>query len=115
MQPSFAAGLLQKFKLYNELIVPSSRIPFPNTPGDTANDILDRIGRGYIDVENGVWGQISIEAKELVKRMLHVDPARRPTAANILKHPWIVNRHRLPLTLLPDITKDPVTVKVFER
>ncbi|XP_008208483.1 ribosomal protein S6 kinase 2 beta [Nasonia vitripennis] len=92
-------------------IMLSGRIPFPNTPGDTANDILDRIGRGYIDIETGVWCQISTEAKELVKRMLHVDPARRPTAANILKHPWIVNRHRLPLNLLPDITKDPVTVK----
>lgn len=63
-------------------------------------------------MESGVWCQISTEAKELVKRMLHVDPTRRPTAANILKHQWIVNRHRLPRNLLPAITKDPVTVKV---
>ncbi|XP_058796688.1 ribosomal protein S6 kinase 2 beta isoform X2 [Phymastichus coffea] len=92
-------------------IMLSGRIPFPNTPGDTANDILDRIGRGYIDMETGVWCQISNEAKELVKRMLHVDPTRRPTAGQILMHPWLVNRHRLPLNLLPDITKDALTIK----
>lgn len=66
-------------------------------------------------MDTGVWRQISTEAKDLVKRMLHVDPTKRPTAANILKHSWIVNRHHLPLNLLPDITKDPVTIKVFKN
>ncbi|XP_011496245.1 PREDICTED: ribosomal protein S6 kinase 2 beta [Ceratosolen solmsi marchali] len=92
-------------------IMLSGRIPFPNTPGDTPNDILDKIVRGYIDVESGVWCQISVEAKDLVKRMLHVDPTRRPSATNILKHPWIMNRYRLPLNFLPDIIKDPIIVK----
>ncbi|CAB0034513.1 unnamed protein product [Trichogramma brassicae] len=93
-------------------IMLSGRIPFPNTPGDTANDILDRIGRGYVDVESGVWSMITPEAKDLVKRMLHIDPTRRPNAASVLKHPWIVNRHRLPHNPLPDIVKDPLVVKV---
>jgi p90 ribosomal S6 kinase len=93
----------------------SSRIPFPNIPGETANDILNKIIRSYIDVDSGVWCEISIEAKDLIRRMLHVDPTQRPTAANILKHPWIMNRHRLPLNLLPDIIKDPVTVKVLKK
>ncbi|KAJ8673508.1 hypothetical protein QAD02_004770 [Eretmocerus hayati] len=92
-------------------IMLSGRIPFPNTPGDTANDILDRIGHGFIDMESGVWCQITPEAKELVKLMLHIDPARRPSTAAILKHPWITNRHRIPLGLLPAIHKDKVTVK----
>uniref|UniRef100_A0ABD2X925 Ribosomal protein S6 kinase n=1 Tax=Trichogramma kaykai TaxID=54128 RepID=A0ABD2X925_9HYME len=92
-------------------IMLSGRIPFPNTPGDTANDILDRIGHGYVDVESGVWSMITPEAKDLVKRMLHIDPTRRPNAASILKHPWIVNRHRLPHNPLPDIVKDPLVVK----
>ena len=42
--------------------------PFRNTPGDSARDILDRIGLGYIDVESGIWHQISNEAKDLVKK-----------------------------------------------
>ncbi|XP_020293158.1 ribosomal protein S6 kinase 2 beta [Pseudomyrmex gracilis] len=86
--------------------------PFRNSPGDSASDILDRIGPGYIDVESGIWCHISNEAKELVKRMLHVDPNRRPTAAAILKSPWIVNRHRLPQKVLPDVIKDPHSLKI---
>ncbi|XP_043793417.1 ribosomal protein S6 kinase alpha-2-like isoform X2 [Apis laboriosa] len=86
--------------------------PFRNSPGDSATDILDRIGPGYIDVESGIWCQISNEAKELVKRMLHVDPNRRPTAAAILKYPWIANRHRLPQKILPESTKDPHSLKI---
>ncbi|XP_076657470.1 ribosomal protein S6 kinase 2 beta [Halictus rubicundus] len=85
--------------------------PFRNSPGDSATDILDRIGPGYIDTENGIWCQISNEAKELVKRMLHVDPNRRPTAAAILKYPWIMNRHRLPQKALPYTVGDPHSLK----
>lgn len=86
--------------------------PFRNSPGDSANDILSRIGSGYIDVESGIWCHISNEAKELVKRMLHLDPTRRPTAAMILKYPWIVNRHRIPPKVLPDVIKDPHSLKM---
>ncbi|XP_066598928.1 ribosomal protein S6 kinase 2 beta [Prorops nasuta] len=86
--------------------------PFGNNPGDSATDILDRIGSGYIDVESGVWCQISSEAKELVKRMLHVDPNRRPTAASILKYPWICNRKYLSQKLLPEITNDSHNLKI---
>ncbi|XP_078035880.1 ribosomal protein S6 kinase 2 beta isoform X2 [Augochlora pura] len=81
--------------------------PFRNSPGDSATDILDRIGPGFIDTENGIWCHISVEAKELVKRMLHVDPNKRPTAAAILKYPWIMNRHRLPQKALPNTVRDP--------
>lgn len=95
------------------MIISSRRYtPFRNSPGDSASDILDRIGPGYIDVESGIWCHISSEAKELVKRMLHVDPNRRPTAAVILKYPWIVNRHRIPQKVLPDVIKDPHSLKV---
>ncbi|XP_011860408.1 PREDICTED: ribosomal protein S6 kinase 2 beta [Vollenhovia emeryi] len=86
--------------------------PFRNSPGDSASDILGRIGSGYIDVESGIWCHISNEAKELVKRMLHLDPTRRPTAAMILKYPWIVNRHRIPPKVLPDVIKDPQSLKM---
>lgn len=87
--------------------------PFRNNPGDSATDILNRIGPGYIDVKNGIWSQISNDAKELVKRMLHVDPNRRPTAAGIIKCPWIVNRHRLSKKALPDGMRDPYSLKVY--
>lgn len=45
--------------------------------------------------------------------MLHLDPTRRPTAAMILKYPWIINRHRIPPKVLPDVIKDPHSLKVY--
>ncbi len=42
--------------------------------------------------------------------MLHVDPHQRLTAKQVLKHPWIVQRDKLPNSQLPH--HDPKLVKV---
>lgn len=42
--------------------------------------------------------------------MLHVDPHQRLTAKQVLKHPWIVRRDKLPNSQLPH--QDPKLVKV---
>lgn len=44
--------------------------------------------------------------------MLHVDPHQRLTAKQVLKHPWIVRRDKLPNSQLPH--QDPKLVKVTE-
>jgi len=36
-----------------------------------------------------VWSSVSDEAKDLVRKMLIVDPAKRWSASECLKHPWI--------------------------
>jgi hypothetical protein len=36
-----------------------------------------------------VWDRISLDAKDLVRRLLQVDPALRITAAECLQHPWL--------------------------
>lgn len=36
-----------------------------------------------------VWNIISDEAKDLIRKMLIVDPAKRWSASECLKHPWI--------------------------
>lgn len=38
---------------------------------------------------NENWMSISEEAKDLVKRMLVVDPLKRITIGEIQKHPWL--------------------------
>lgn len=38
--------------------------------------------------------------QDVVSKMLHVDPQQRLTAAQVLKHPWIVNREYLPQSQL---------------
>ncbi|KAH3745239.1 kinase domain protein [Pelomyxa schiedti] len=37
------------------------------------------------------WPKVSLEAKALLKKLLSVDPAHRPTSTNIFEEPWIKN------------------------
>ncbi|CAI9173785.1 unnamed protein product [Rangifer tarandus platyrhynchus] len=69
--------------------------PFANGPDDTPDDILARIGSGKYALSGGNWDSISDAAKDVVSKMLHVDPQQRLTAVQVLKHPWIVNREHL--------------------
>ncbi|KPP75413.1 ribosomal protein S6 kinase alpha-3-like, partial [Scleropages formosus] len=70
--------------------------PFANGPDDTPEEILARIGSGKFSLTGGYWNSVSAEAKDLVSKMLHVDPHQRLTAAQVLRHPWIVHRDQLP-------------------
>uniref|UniRef100_A0A672Q588 Ribosomal protein S6 kinase n=1 Tax=Sinocyclocheilus grahami TaxID=75366 RepID=A0A672Q588_SINGR len=70
--------------------------PFANGPEDTPEEILVRIGSGKFSLSGGYWNSVSFEAKDLVSKMLHVDPHKRLTAAQVLRHPWIVNKDQLP-------------------
>lgn len=36
-----------------------------------------------------VWRPVSAEAKDLVRHMLQPDPANRPSASELLSHPWL--------------------------
>lgn len=38
---------------------------------------------------------MSPEAKDLLRQMLHIVPQRRPTAAQILRHPWILQQSQM--------------------
>uniref|UniRef100_A0A4W5LWY2 non-specific serine/threonine protein kinase n=1 Tax=Hucho hucho TaxID=62062 RepID=A0A4W5LWY2_9TELE len=69
--------------------------PFANGPEDTPDEILSRIGSGRFTLTGGNWDGVSEAAKDLVSKMLHVDPHQRLTAMQVLKHPWIVQRDKL--------------------
>lgn len=70
-------------------IMLSGRCPFSTTNNDSPQKILKRIGSGKIDLQSGRLSEISNEAKLLVTEMLHILPEKRPTAAQIVKHPWV--------------------------
>ncbi|XP_015925252.1 ribosomal protein S6 kinase 2 beta isoform X2 [Parasteatoda tepidariorum] len=74
----------------------AGQTPYATGPEDKANDILMRIGDNSVDLNSGNWVSISSYAKDLVKMMLHVDPKQRCRAADILNHPWILNKSQLP-------------------
>jgi p90 ribosomal S6 kinase len=70
----------------------SGRTPFASTPNDEPETILKRIGSGQIDLNCGRWASISLEVKELITHMMHIVPSKRPTAAQILRHSWVVRQ-----------------------
>lgn len=74
----------------------AGKSPFANGPSDTPSEILKRISECKLDLDSGNWMTVSSDAKDLVRKMLHVDPHRRPTASQILQHPWLTLRVHLP-------------------
>ncbi|KAF0692529.1 Aste57867_16398 [Aphanomyces stellatus] len=40
------------------------------------------------------WNHIAFSTKDLIKKMLAVDPSVRPTALMLKQHPWILDGHR---------------------
>ncbi|XP_024244104.1 ribosomal protein S6 kinase alpha-2 [Oncorhynchus tshawytscha] len=69
--------------------------PFANGPDDTPEEILARIGSGKYALTGGNWDTVSDDAKDIVTKMLHVDPHQRLTAPQVLRHQWIVNQEQL--------------------
>jgi len=81
--------------------------PFANGADDSMEQILARIGEGKFAMTGGNWDVVSSGAKDLVCRMLYVDPHQRITLQQILTHRWIMSRDQLPqqrLTL-PDTSQ----------
>ena len=74
--------------------------PFASGPEDSAEDILQRIGKGEYDMDSGNWGTVSSLAKDVVSKMLDVNPSRRITTRQILAHPWMTSRNQPTTNLL---------------
>ena len=60
--------------------------------------MIDRIMRAdYVDMEGGNWENVSDDAKEFVKSLLQLDPARRPSAEEALNSQWMQTRNDMDL------------------
>lgn len=69
--------------LYNLL---SGQLPFR---GDAQASLEEKIQEGLLLFPDDPWQAIAPGAKDLLTQTLHVDPAKRITAKEILDHPWI--------------------------
>ncbi|XP_042148204.1 calcium/calmodulin-dependent protein kinase type II alpha chain isoform X27 [Ixodes scapularis] len=65
-----------------------------------------QIKAGAYDYPSPEWDTVTPEAKNLINSMLTVNPAKRITAAEALKHPWICQRERVASTLHRQETVD---------
>jgi calcium/calmodulin-dependent protein kinase I len=51
--------------------------------------LFDRIRRAEYSFDEEYWGSITKQAKDLIKGLLTIDPAKRLTADQALTHPWV--------------------------
>ncbi|KAG5896977.1 hypothetical protein JTB14_018492 [Gonioctena quinquepunctata] len=68
----------------------SKRLPFQSNDKST---LAGLILRGKYSMQYSVWYEISPLAKDLITKMLKVDPRERITVDGILSHPWIKQDH----------------------
>ncbi|XP_043924325.1 serine/threonine-protein kinase Chk2 [Protopterus annectens] len=61
----------------------------PFTEQNRNMSLKDQITRGQYTLIPSIWRNISEEAKDLVKKLLVVDPQQRLTTDEALNHPWL--------------------------
>eukprot|EP00897_Mesotaenium_endlicherianum_P007939 jgi/Mesen1/7173/ME000037S06531 len=66
----------------------------PPFQGNDDSGVMAAIRASQVDTSWGPWRKISRGAKDLVRRMLTLDPALRITPDEILEHRWIVKCER---------------------
>jgi serine/threonine protein kinase len=62
----------------------------PFDSGKSHENILNRIISGKFEFSGPVWEKVSKECKDFIKRCLVVDPKKRATVGDLLKHPWVM-------------------------
>ncbi|XP_056607072.1 calcium/calmodulin-dependent serine protein kinase b isoform X5 [Triplophysa dalaica] len=60
----------------------------------TKERLFEAIVKGKYKMNPRQWGHVSESAKDLVRRMLMLDPAERITVYEALNHPWLKERDR---------------------
>ncbi|KRX96004.1 Calcium/calmodulin-dependent protein kinase type II alpha chain [Trichinella pseudospiralis] len=69
---------------------------FAGTPGYLSPEVLKKEPYGKpVDYPSPEWDTVTPEAKNLINCMLTVNPRKRITADQALKHPWICQRERV--------------------
>jgi tRNA A-37 threonylcarbamoyl transferase component Bud32 len=66
-------------------------------------NILNRIIAGKFKFEGPVWEKVPKECKDFIKRCLVVDPKKRATVNELLKHPWILSQGKGPIFSVDEI------------
>ncbi|RHY29573.1 hypothetical protein DYB32_005037 [Aphanomyces invadans] len=70
-------------------IVLTGRHPFDIDGTAPEKTIESRIRRGHVTFKHAACKHLSAEAKDLIHQMLQKDPDLRPSAKQVLAHPWM--------------------------
>ncbi|KAG8182270.1 hypothetical protein JTE90_004724 [Oedothorax gibbosus] len=81
-------------------------VGYPPFWDEDQHRLYAQIKAGAYDYPSPEWDTVTPEAKNLINSMLTVNPAKRITASEALKHPWICQRERVASTLHRQETVD---------
>ncbi|XP_052823870.1 calcium/calmodulin-dependent protein kinase type II delta chain isoform X10 [Octopus bimaculoides] len=70
-------------------------VGYPPFWDEDQHRLYAQIKAGAYDYPSPEWDTVTPEAKNLINSMLTVNPAKRITASEALKHPWICQRERV--------------------
>ena len=56
--------------------------------GESPNHVFAKIIKGNLKMDQPEWNYYSDESKDLINKMLVVNPSERITASEALEHPW---------------------------
>lgn len=62
---------------------------YPPFHDEDQNELFKRIKAGVYEFHAEYWSGVSAEAKDLISKLLVVNPLERLTAAQALEHPWL--------------------------
>uniref|UniRef100_A0A8C9XZ67 calcium/calmodulin-dependent protein kinase n=1 Tax=Sander lucioperca TaxID=283035 RepID=A0A8C9XZ67_SANLU len=67
-------------------------VGYPPFWDEDQHRLYQQIKAGAYDFPSPEWDTVTPEAKDLINKMLTINPSKRITAAEVLKHPWISHR-----------------------
>ncbi|XP_056882713.1 calcium/calmodulin-dependent protein kinase type II delta 1 chain isoform X4 [Takifugu flavidus] len=67
-------------------------VGYPPFWDEDQHRLYQQIKAGAYDFPSPEWDTVTPEAKDLINKMLTINPAKRVTASDALKHPWICQR-----------------------
>ncbi|EZA53095.1 Calcium/calmodulin-dependent protein kinase type II subunit beta, partial [Ooceraea biroi] len=70
-------------------------VGYPPFWDEDQHRLYAQIKTGSYDYPSPEWDTVTPEAKNLINQMLTVNPGKRITASEALKHPWICQRERV--------------------
>jgi len=62
---------------------------YPPFTGNNETEIMTNVKKGKVEYDAEDWEPISLEAKNLINKMLTKDPTKRIDALSALNDPWI--------------------------
>lgn len=81
-------------------------VGYPPFWDEDQHRLYNQIKAGAYDYPSPEWDTVTTEAKRLIDSMLNINPSRRISAADALKHPWICQRERVAGTIHRQETVD---------